>query len=142
MYHCYFLINYIGPPKVFFLSFVPLFKKFAHHWSRLSLSSKYTLYYYLQSKPSSRKWTFLLCLSIIGVCTGPIADMTATHVVHIYHLYLNSLAIQATEDTHGYYDILDIISLSRCSKDSIAHEHVISCYSMTLIWTEVLFYPP
>ena len=34
MYHCYFLINYIGPPKVFFLSFDPLFKKFAHHWSR------------------------------------------------------------------------------------------------------------
>ena len=32
MYHCYFLINYIGPPKVFFLSFGPLFKKFAHHW--------------------------------------------------------------------------------------------------------------
>ena len=31
MYHCYFLINYIGPPKVFFLSFGPLFKKFAHH---------------------------------------------------------------------------------------------------------------
>ena len=35
MYHCYFLINYIGPPKVFFLSFGPLFKKFAHHWSRM-----------------------------------------------------------------------------------------------------------
>jgi len=35
MYHCYFLINYIGPPKVFFLSFGPLFKKFAHHWSKL-----------------------------------------------------------------------------------------------------------
>jgi len=34
MYHCYFLINYIGPPKVFFLSFGPLFKKFAHHWFR------------------------------------------------------------------------------------------------------------
>ena len=34
MYHCYFLINYIGPPKVFFLSFGPLFKKFAHHWYR------------------------------------------------------------------------------------------------------------
>ena len=33
MYHCYFLINYIGPPKVFFLSFGPLFKKFAHHCS-------------------------------------------------------------------------------------------------------------
>jgi len=32
MYHCYFLINYIGLPKVFFLSFGPLFKKFAHHW--------------------------------------------------------------------------------------------------------------
>ena len=32
MYHCYFLIHYIGPPKVFFLSFGPLFKKFAHHW--------------------------------------------------------------------------------------------------------------
>jgi len=32
MYHCYFLINYIGPPKVFFLSFGLLFKKFAHHW--------------------------------------------------------------------------------------------------------------
>ena len=31
MYHCYFLINYIGPPKVFFISFGPLFKKFAHH---------------------------------------------------------------------------------------------------------------
>ena len=34
MYHCYFLINYIVPPKVFFLSFGPLFKKFAHHCSR------------------------------------------------------------------------------------------------------------
>ena len=34
MYHCYFLINYTGPPKVFFLSFGPLFKKFAHHCSR------------------------------------------------------------------------------------------------------------
>ena len=34
MYHCYFLINYIGPPKDFFLSFGPLFKKFAHHWPR------------------------------------------------------------------------------------------------------------
>ena len=31
MYHCDFLINYIGPPKVFFLSFGPLIKKFAHH---------------------------------------------------------------------------------------------------------------
>ena len=37
MYHCYFLINYIGPPKVFFLSFRPLFKKFAHHWYSLLL---------------------------------------------------------------------------------------------------------
>jgi len=37
MYHCYFLINYIGPPKVFFLSFGPLFKKFAHHCSRRCL---------------------------------------------------------------------------------------------------------
>jgi len=36
MYHCYFLINYIGPHKVFFLSFGPLFKKFAHHWARRS----------------------------------------------------------------------------------------------------------
>jgi len=26
MYHCYFLINYIGPPKVFFLSFAPSLK--------------------------------------------------------------------------------------------------------------------
>ena len=34
MYHCYFLINYIGPPKDFFLSFGPLFKKFAHHCLR------------------------------------------------------------------------------------------------------------
>ena len=34
MYHCYFLINYIDPPKVFFLSFGPLFKKFAHHCRR------------------------------------------------------------------------------------------------------------
>ena len=34
MYHCYFLINYIGPPKVFFLYFGPLFKKFPHHWYR------------------------------------------------------------------------------------------------------------
>ena len=33
MYHCYFLINYIGPPKVCFLSFGPHFKKFAHHWA-------------------------------------------------------------------------------------------------------------
>jgi len=37
MYHCYFLINYIGPPKVFFLSFGPLFKKFAHHWNKTSM---------------------------------------------------------------------------------------------------------
>jgi len=37
MYHCYFLINYIGPPKVFFFSFGPLFKKFAHHWYSLLL---------------------------------------------------------------------------------------------------------
>jgi len=35
MYHCYFLINYIGPPKVFSLSFGPLSKKFAHHWRLL-----------------------------------------------------------------------------------------------------------
>ena len=39
MYHCFFLNIYIGPPKVFFLSFGPLFKKFAHHWSRQSLWS-------------------------------------------------------------------------------------------------------
>ena len=40
MYHCYFLINYIGPPKVFFLSFGFLFKKFAHHWYRGCLLPK------------------------------------------------------------------------------------------------------
>ena len=47
MYHCYFLINYIGPPEVFFLSFGPLFKKFAHHcpiqWVRVFLESKAAL---------------------------------------------------------------------------------------------------
>ena len=37
MHHCYFLINYIVPPKVFFLSFGPLFKKFAHHCTKLSI---------------------------------------------------------------------------------------------------------
>ena len=41
MYHCYFLINYIGPPKVFFLSFGPLFKKFAHHCRRGFISAEH-----------------------------------------------------------------------------------------------------
>jgi hypothetical protein len=70
-----------------------------------------TFYYYLQSKPSSRRWPFRLYLSIAVVCTGPIANMPATHVVHLHPLYLNSLALLTTEDTHDYYDILDLIYL-------------------------------
>jgi len=84
-----------------------------------SLVAKDTFFYYLQSKPISRKWPFRLCLSIAVVCTSPIADMTATHVVHLHPLCLNPLAILTTEDTHSYYDIVDIMTLVYVQKTAV-----------------------
>ena len=77
MYHSYFLINYIGPPKVFFLSFSPLFKKFAHHWSKESWSTAMMFVQrpeipmeWRQSFDISKNWAELHTHTYIHRCRG------------------------------------------------------------------------
>ena len=83
MYHCYFLINYIGPPKVFFLSFGPLFKKFAHHWHRyLPYYRRWT--HWTSVKYGEKKKTWRISLSI-GVRTTVIRWVV--HLLRIFKMF-------------------------------------------------------